>query len=103
MTEHGLKSWPESFNAVVDGTKTFEIRRNDRNFQVGDRLILKEFVPCKRCHGTGREQWDAWDSSACTCGKPHGKFTGRTVSVDVTYMTSLDQKDGYVVMAIGKV
>lgn len=42
-TTHELKIAPEYFKAVVEGIKTFELRYNDRNFKVGDRLILKEY------------------------------------------------------------
>jgi len=40
---HELKCWPEHFSAILDGTKTFELRLDDRGFEVGDLLILKEF------------------------------------------------------------
>lgn len=40
-----LKTWPVFFKALVDGTKTFEVRNNDRGFLVGDILILKEWDP----------------------------------------------------------
>lgn len=39
---HELKTDPEVFDAVARGDKTYEIRRNDRNFLVGDMLILHE-------------------------------------------------------------
>lgn len=42
---HELKTWPEYFQEVVKGNKTFEIRKNDRNYQVGDILHLKEYDP----------------------------------------------------------
>lgn len=43
---HRLKTWPQYFDAVADGRKTFEIReRRDRDFQVGDVLQLDEYVP----------------------------------------------------------
>jgi hypothetical protein len=45
MAEHTLKCWPSFFADVADGSKTFEVRRNDRNFQVGDTLRLLEYVP----------------------------------------------------------
>ena len=42
MTEHILKTLSEYFRAVESKEKTYELRWNDRNFQVGDRLILSE-------------------------------------------------------------
>ena len=50
---HDLKIWPEYFKAVVEGNKTFEIRKNDRDYKVGDTLNLREFRPCKKCNGRG--------------------------------------------------
>lgn len=40
---HSLKVLPKYFEAILIGDKTFEIRKNDRNYQVGDKLILKEW------------------------------------------------------------
>ncbi len=40
---HDLKTLPQYFQAIVDGTKTFEVRRNDRGFEVGDYLFLREW------------------------------------------------------------
>jgi len=58
-----LKTWPEPFQAVVEGRKAYEIRVNDRNFKVGDFLCLLE--------------WDPEDMT----------YTGREVEATVTYMT----------------
>lgn len=44
-TQHFLKVHPEPMTALLDGEKTSEIRKNDRNFQVGDHLLLAEFEP----------------------------------------------------------
>lgn len=41
---HELKTDPEMFKAVHKGVKTYEIRRNDRNYKEGDELLLKETV-----------------------------------------------------------
>lgn len=42
---HILKTWPEPFKALADGRKTFEFRNDDRGFEVGDMLVLRQFVP----------------------------------------------------------
>lgn len=44
---HYLKTWTQFFNDIKSGIKQFEIRKNDRNFEVGDTLILEEFDPVK--------------------------------------------------------
>lgn len=45
MRAHKLKIWPQYFRAVRDGFKTCELRRADRDFQVGDFLMLIEYEP----------------------------------------------------------
>ncbi len=40
---HELKIFPAYFDAVVLGEKTFELRKNDRNFHIFDKLVLKEW------------------------------------------------------------
>ncbi len=41
--KHELKIWPQFYARVADGTKTFEVRENDRGFQKGDTVTLREF------------------------------------------------------------
>jgi ASC-1-like (ASCH) protein len=74
--KHELKTWPEYFEAVASGEKTFEIRKNDREFKVEDVLLLKEFDPNA------------------------GSYSGRAIEARVIYMTDYQQKPGYVVMSI---
>lgn len=60
---HELKCWPSSFERISDGTKTFEVRRDDRGFQMGDVLRLRE--------------WDY--DRAFELQSPERGFTGREV------------------------
>ena len=80
---HELKILPEYFEAVCSGEKTFEIRKEDRIdengnkilFQPGDILSLKEFKD--------------------------GEFTKRSVKADVKYVLRGEFcKEGYCAMSI---
>ncbi len=51
---HTLKTWPQYLDAIGNGTKTFEVRKNDRGFCVGDLLMLREW-------SMARGEWgDRW-------------------------------------------
>lgn len=43
--KHELKIWPQFYCRVADGSKTFEVRENDRAFQFGDTVVLREWDP----------------------------------------------------------
>ena len=103
MKEHKLKTLPEFFKAIQKGEKTFELRKNDRDFKKGDVLILMEFIPCKTCGGSGRAIFDVPDFDNC-CEEPHGKYTGKVIRVEVTYVLNngFGLEKGYVAMAICK-
>lgn len=49
---HEEKTAPSFFEAAMAGKKLFELRKNDRNYHVGDTLVQKEF---KENEYTGRE------------------------------------------------
>lgn len=42
---HYLKTWTPFFKDIKNGIKNFEVRKNDRDYEVGDTLILEEFEP----------------------------------------------------------
>ena len=70
MTEHVLKTHPTPYEAMADGIKAFEIRKEgDRVFAVGDILVLKE-----------------WDPVRAKAGVEADGFTGKWMSRVVTYI-----------------
>jgi hypothetical protein len=87
MITHRLKTDQEVFQSVVDGFKNYEIRYNDRNFNVGDELWLRE------TEYTGEEMKN---------GKPL-EYTGRTMEVQVIHILRgpiYGIKEGWVIMTI---
>ncbi len=83
MKIHELKTWPPLFRLIVTGAKPFEVRKNDRDFRVGDALVLREWQPDKE----GRGGW----------------YTGAETIARVTYVMKgpiLGIIDGWVVMGI---
>lgn len=41
MTEHRIKINIKWYDAVKNGIKTFEVRKNDRDYKVGDTITFK--------------------------------------------------------------
>lgn len=64
---HALKIYPEYFEEVLSGKKTFEARENDRDFKTGDLLALNEWDPVKEAY-TGRSAM-VYVDYACTSTK----------------------------------
>lgn len=67
--KHELKIWPQYFCRVADGSKTFEVRNNDRGFQPGDTVVLREWDPTLERkteeHPLGRDEWEAPRGYTC--------------------------------------
>ena len=70
MKIHTLKIDGEFFEEVVQGRKTYELRKNDRNFKVGDGLLLRE---------------TRFSAAMADAGYPV-EYTGRELRVEVTQM-----------------
>lgn len=85
MKTHSLKTWPSYFEAIQRGEKRFEIRKNDRDFAIGDVLHLKEYDPGKEC------TLDDW------------RFSGRSLLCEVRHIIYGGQfgiEPGFCVMSI---
>ncbi len=52
---HRLKTWPAYFADIRAKIKNFEIRENDRDYKVGDVLILQEYDLNSQSY-SGREE-----------------------------------------------
>lgn len=79
MKTHELKTWPTYFQAALDENKRFECRRYDRDFSVGDKLLLRE-----------------WDNYSY-------EYTGRELLCEITYKLSGVQfgiAEGWCVLSI---
>lgn len=80
MKTHELKTWPVYYEAIQNGSKTFEYRKDDRPFVVGDQLVLKE-----------------WDAGAVA-------YTGRETTRTITYVMrdgSFGLPPGWCILALG--
>lgn len=79
--EHELKTWMPYYDAVLSGEKPFEVRKNDRGFQKGDVLFLRE-----------------WNQGPC-------RYTGRHHKRSVTYVLTGEEfgvRDGFAVLGLGE-
>lgn len=50
---HHLKTHPQHFALVCSGEKRFELRKDDREYHVGDLIILEEWEPEDRVYTSG--------------------------------------------------
>jgi hypothetical protein len=77
---HELKAWSGSFQEMWNGTKLFDLRRADRDFQIDDTLRLRE--------------WDLMRE----------RYTGRILLVQITHVMRPGAypglENGYVILGV---
>lgn len=101
MTKHDLKLNDRYFDAVANGIKMFEIRKDNRGFRVGDTLEMYR-VDDDGKYLTGT----VWEGKRLTENIPTSKVD--YVEVKVKYILTHDDfpdgiPEGYVVMSIERV
>lgn len=72
---HHLKTEPTWYEALLLGSKTFEVRRDDRGYQRGDLVVLREWIPPV---GTGSFIESARDLT--------GEYTGRELEYRIGFV-----------------
>lgn len=82
---HELKIWPQYYCRVEDGSKTFEVRENDRGFQPGDIVKLREWDPTEikrtEYYPLGDDGW-----------MEQRGYTGKSLQFKVGYVLPIDDK-----------
>lgn len=74
---HVIKVWPPYFQQTVDGDKTWELRVNDRDYKIGDVLMMKEWIP------------------------EIGEYTGRIINATITYMVESNKDEKFFALPPG--
>lgn len=105
MTHHVLKAHPPMFYALKDGTKNFEVRKDDRAYQAGDTVEITYFDPPAAPAPPPAQPWGSPlpaplnTPSAVKRRKPdHTPYFG-----EITFVLRGNQygvEDGYVVLAL---
>ncbi len=99
---HVVKCYPKFFKALADGSKPFEVRKNDRIYETGDLLAANEFLPEEDPYtmrsGTteaGGEFLRAADG---------GYYSGKCALFRITYVLDDPQfcKEGMVVLGLAR-
>lgn len=89
MRVHYLKILKHNYECVEDGTKTCEIRKNDRAFQKGDIAYLEEIDNV------------APDKAAAYTAVTYA-HTGRVTKIMITHVSTFMQKEEIVVLSFAK-
>ena len=84
ISTHNLKTWPQPFRAVLAGNKHHEVRRSDRDFEVGDVLVLQEW---KNDLQSDELEFFLLIPESDRDDAEDPRYTGHDVFVEVTYLT----------------
>lgn len=76
---HEVKLSTDFWDDIRSGRKRFELRKNDREYQTGDRLVMREYA--------------------------NGNYTGRVIRTDIIYMLEdyPGLEEGYAILGIGRI
>lgn len=94
---HSVKCNYKHFESLKDGTKTFEVRKNDRLYKVGDFLAVNEFVPS--------ENIDPYSLNPDLRHADGGAYTGDCLLYKITFILDDPQycKDGMIILGLARV
>lgn len=82
---HEIKCHPAPFQALDRGDKRFEYRLNDRDYQTGDTLRIREYDPRKRPEPLIQSPPYPGAIAPPQAPAPLGDYTGRDARFLVTY------------------
>ena len=76
---HEIKLAAEFWDDVWCGRKKFELRKNDREYQTGDKLVMREYA--------------------------NDNYTGRVIKTNIIYMLEdyPGLAEGYAILGIGRI
>ena len=97
MITHKLKTLPPYWDAVKRGEKTFDVRRDDRGFQKGDRIELVRHTGTNVLHD---------ETLPRTGDNSRYRKEAYTMTFEITYILTGGQfgiEPGYVVLGIKEV
>lgn len=95
---HEVKCQPEHFAALKSGAKTFEVRKKDRPYQIGDILAVNEFAPFEY-EFSSEEMREGFSRTSDS-----GRYSGDCLLFKITYILDDPQfcKDGMVVLGLAR-
>lgn len=99
---HSVKCYPEYFKSLLDGSKPFEVRKNDRFYEVGDYLAVNEFVPESDPYTVRKSPTESGGESGRAADG--GFYSGKCAIFRITYILDDKQfcKEGTVILGLAR-